>query len=166
MARKAGQKGVTLTEMMAAVAVLMILASAAIPLARWDEKRRREARLRISLQTMRAAIDQYNQYMAAGLIQVQDVEQCAFPADLATCYPLTLEELVEGVEVGDPEGIGTQKLRFLQRIPTDPMTGEAEWGIRSYQDAWDSGSWGGENVYDVYSLAVGRALDGSSYEEW
>ncbi len=140
------------------MAVLAILATVALPLARWDQKRRDEARLRTSLRIMRGAIDKYKEYTAQGLIIQTDVEQRG--------YPLTLEEMVEGVDVGDPESPESKKIKFLKRILVDPMTGEVEWGLRSYQDDWDSDSWGGENVYDVYSLSDRRALDGSYYYEW
>jgi general secretion pathway protein G len=159
-------RGVSIIEMLVAVAVLMVLATAVIPLAHWDEKRRRENRLRVSLQTMRDAIDQYNKYMTEGLIQPRDVEQCAIAAAPDTCWPLTLEELVEGVEVGDPQSPDLKTVKFLQRIPVDPFTEQAEWGLRSFQDDWDSTDWGGENVYDVYSLSPLRALDDTYYSEW
>ena len=112
------------------------------------------------------AIDQYNKYVQEGLIVPDDVEQCASPENPRTCYPQTLEDLVEGVEVGDPESLETETVIFLRRIPVDPFTGEAEWGLRSYQDDWDSKSWGGENIYDVYSLSPLKALDGTYYSEW
>ena len=87
-----------------------------------------------------------------------DVEQMGYPKDL--------EELVEGVEIGDPQSPESKTMKFLREIPEDPITGIAEWGYRSYQDDWDSTDWGGENVYDVYSLSDLRALDGSYYSEW
>jgi general secretion pathway protein G len=155
---RTAQSGLTFVELIVAMAVLAIVASAVIPLARWDEKRRREAELRAYLGVMREAIDQYKKYSDEGMIQQTDVEQFG--------YPRSLEEMVEGVEVGDPQSPERKKLKFLSRIPVDPMTGLPEWGIRSYQDDWDSESWGGENVYDVYSLAPGRALDGTMYREW
>jgi general secretion pathway protein G len=158
MIRRAAQRGFSYIELLVALMILMILASAAVPVARWDEKRRREARLRVSLQTMRDAIDQYKRYTDEGLILQSDVEQLG--------YPQTLEELVDGVEVGDPQSPESRKIRFLQRIPVDPFTEEAIWGLRSYQDEWDSDQWGGENVYDVYSLSDLRALDGTYYLDW
>ena len=87
-----------------------------------------------------------------------DVEQLGYPRDL--------EELVEGVQVGDPNSPESTYVQFLQRIPMDPMSREEDWGVRSYQDDWDSTSWGGENVYDVYSLSDIRALDGTYYKDW
>ena len=156
--RTRSQRGLSYIEMLVAATVLLILASAAIPLARWDHKRRAEARLKVTLQTMRDAIDQYKKYADEGLIMLTDVEQMG--------YPTELEELVEGVEIGDPQSPDSKTIQFLRRIPVDPVTGEADWGLRSYQDDWDADSWGGENVYDVYSLSIGVALDGSYYSEW
>jgi general secretion pathway protein G len=150
--------GLTYLELLVAMTVLAILATVALPLARWDQKRRDEARLRTSLRIMRGAIDKYKEYTDEGLIIQTDVEQKG--------YPLTMEELIEGVDVGDPESPESKKIKFLQRIPVDPMTGEVEWGLRSYQDDWDSDSWGGENVYDVYSLSDRRALNGTYYRDW
>ena len=157
-AGRIGERGLTVIELIAAAGILLILVATAMPLARWDEKRRRESQLRMSLETIRTAIDRYKEYVDRGLIVQTDVEQMG--------YPLELEELVEGVEIGDPESPEPKTMRFLPRIPVDPFTGEAEWGLRSYQDDWDSDSWGGENVYDVYSLSELRALDGTYYKDW
>ena len=156
--RRDGARGLTYLELLAAVSVLAILASVAIPLHRWTQKRRDEARLRTSLKIMRTAIDLYKKYSDEGQIQQKDVEQLG--------YPRTLDELAEGVEVGDPQSPERKTLKFLARLPVDPFTGEAVWGLRSYQDDWDSRSWGGENVYDVYSLSRGIALDGTEYQDW
>lgn len=152
------ESGLTYIELLVAVAVLLVLAAAVIPLARWDEKRRREIQLRGTLETLRVAIDRYHVYAENGMIQQTDVDQKFYPRDL--------DELTEGVEVGDPKSPNVKKIKFLARIPADPMTGKVEWGKRSYQDDWDSDSWGGENVFDVYSLAPGEALDGTRYSEW
>jgi general secretion pathway protein G len=152
------QRGVTYIEMLVAMAVLAVLVAVALPLARWDQKRRDEVRLKVTLRMMRDAVDKYKEYADQGLIIQQDVEQRGYPTDL--------DELVEGVEVGAADSPDAKKIRFLQRIPVDPMTGEATWGKRSYQDDFDSDSWGGENVYDVYSLSDRRALDGSYYRDW
>lgn len=156
--RTGGQRGFSYIELMVAATVLLVLASAAIPLARWDHKRRQEARLKVTLKQMRHAIDEYKRYADEGLIIQSDVEQMG--------YPLTLEDLVEGVQIGDPESPESRTIKFLREIPEDPITGEAEWGMRSYQDDWDSTSWGGQNVYDVYSLSRVMALDGTYYYEW
>ena len=153
-----GQRGLTYVEMLVAVMVLMVLATAVIPLARWEEKRQRERVLKRHLEDMRAAIDRYHELAEQGLIIQEDVEQ--------RFYPLELEVLVEGVEVGDPREGKTRTIQFLRRIPVDPFTEEATWGLRSYQDDWDSDNWGGENVYDVYSLSELQALDGTWYKDW
>jgi general secretion pathway protein G len=156
--RRPRGKGLTTIELLAALGVLMVLATVAIPLKHWDEKRRREEHLRISLRMMRGAIDQYKRYADEGRIQMSDVDQRGFPREL--------DELVEGVDLSDPSGGETKKVRLLHRVPIDPFTGDTEWGLRSYQDDWDATSWGGENVWDVYSLAPGKALDGTYYKDW
>ena len=144
------ERGYAYLELIVAVMVLLVLAGAAFPLAHWDHKRRLEGRLRVNLETMRNAIDLYKKYSEEGLIVQKDVEQLG--------YPLTLEELVDGVEVGDPKSPESRTIRFLRRVPVDPITGLEEWGLRSYQDDWDSSSWGRENVYDIYSLSRKRAV--------
>lgn len=163
--RRHGQSGLTTVELIAALGILMALVSAAIPLKRWDEKRRREEELRINLRMMREAIDQYKKAADQGRIKAQDIEQRGVPSDPGF-YPTDLDELVEGVEVANPLTGLTQTIRYLQSIPVDPFTQEAEWGKRSYQDDWDADSWGGENVYDVYCLFSGKALDGTYYADW
>jgi general secretion pathway protein G len=150
--------GLTTIELLAALGVLLVLVSAAIPLKRWDEKRRREDELRVALGVVRQAIDEYKKASDQGKIQQKDVDQRGFPRDL--------DELVDGVDVIDPISGKTKKVHFLQSIPVDPFTGEAEWGKRSYQDDWDGTSWGRENVWDIYSLSPGKALDGTWYKDW
>jgi general secretion pathway protein G len=152
------QRGLTTVELLAALGVLLVLTSIAIPLKRWDDKRRREEYLRMSLQTVRDAIDQYKKMVDEGRIQQKDVDQRGYPRDL--------DELVDGVDVSDPATGEAHKMHFLHQIPVDPITGEAEWGLRSYQDDWDSTSWGGENVWDIYSLSELKALDGTYYKDW
>ncbi len=134
-------------------ALLAVLASVALPTGRFMLKRERESELRLYLRQMRTAIDDHKRLADQGMIQVE----------LGTeGYPKTLEDLVEGISM-----VGQQtKRKFLRRIPIDPMTGKAEWGQRSYQDSSDSTSWGGQNVYDVYSLSEGTALDGTKYKDW
>jgi len=145
--------GFTLAELAMVCALLAILAAVALPTARFMVRREREAELRLALRQMRYAIDEHKRLADQGMIQVE----------LGTeGYPAELETLVEGVSI-----VGqTTKRRFLRRIPLDPMTGKAEWGMRSYQDEPDSWSWGGENVYDVYSLSEASALDGTKYKDW
>ena len=135
-------------------ALLVILAGVALPVARSSVRRGKEIELRLHLRQMRNAIDEYKRYSDAQLI----------PVELGSDgYPTELEQLVEGVEV---IGQLDKKVRFLRRIPVDPMTGEAEWGLRSFQDEPDSTSWGGEDVYDVYSQSEGVGLNGVPYAEW
>jgi general secretion pathway protein G len=175
--QRRSQSGLTTVELLAALGVLLVLVSVAIPLKRWDEKRRREDELRVSLQMMREAIDQYYKAAREGRIpknQMKDVAQLPIPNPSLDqgWYPRDLDELVEGVEVTDsitPGSIDsgkTHKVHFLYQIPVDPFTGDTEWGKRSYQDDWDATSWGRENVFDVYTLFPGKALDGTMYKDW
>ena len=154
MLRRRSQAGFTLAELVTVAAVMSVLALATLPVAKFTAKRSREADLRQSLRQMRAAIDEYKRYSDAGLI----------PVDLGTDgYPKKLEVLVEGVEI---VGQVDKKLKLLRRVPVDPMTGKDEWGLRSYQDASDATSWGGEDIYDVYSLSGGVGLNGIPYRKW
>jgi general secretion pathway protein G len=154
----AGQAGYSLIELLAVTVVLLVLASAVMPLAKVTVQRAREAELRRSLREIRTAIDRYKD--AADLQQIAATDLKAG----AEGYPPTLEVLVEGVRAnGDASG---RKLKFLRRVPMDPMTHSTEWGMRSYQDDADSTSWGGQNVYDVYTKSGGAALDGSKYVDW
>ena len=158
--RPASERGLTYIELIVCAAVLAILAQGLVPLYTWNEKRLKEKQLKMALQTLRDAVDKYNEYFQQGLIVQDDVEQFGFPADL--------EELVEGVEIAqmDATSLETKTIQFLFKIPADPFTGDTEWGMRSYQDDWDSSDWGGENVWDVYSQSTLRALDGTYYNEW
>ena len=149
--RKSGQVGLTLVELIVAVAVLGVLAVMALPMARFEAKRQRERELRHDLWDMRAAIDRYKDLADKNAFQTK-VDSFGYPPDLET--------LVKGVDV---QG---KKIKFLRRIPVDPMTGKDEWGLRSMQDDADSDSWGGQNVFDVYSKSEGTALDGTKYKEW
>jgi general secretion pathway protein G len=144
-------RGFTLVELIVATAILAVLTGLAIPLARVKIKRQREHDLRIVLWQMRDAIDRYKEAADKGAFQIK-VGSDGYPPDLDT--------LVNGVDVGG------KKLRFLRKIPTDPLTGKAEWGMRSMQDDPDSTSWDGNNVFDVYSKAEGTALDGTNYKDW
>jgi general secretion pathway protein G len=151
------QRGFTYLEMVATAAILMILASAILPMARVSVKREREIELRRALRDVRTAIDRYKQAVDAGQIGGSDVKLGS------EGYPPDLETLVKGVnQVGRVD----HKLKFLRRIPLDPLTRTAEWGMRCYQDDPDDTSWCGQNVWDVYSRAEGKALDGTSYKDW
>jgi general secretion pathway protein G len=148
------QRGFTLGELVMVAAVLTILAGVALPAVKFTARRSKEMELRQDLREMRAAIDEYKRYSDMGLI----------PVDLGTDgYPAKLDILVDGVELA---GQVDRKLKLLRRIPVDPMTGEAKWGFRSYQDEPDTTSWGGENVYDVYSLSSGVGLNRVPYRKW
>lgn len=147
----ANQRGLTLIELIVTVTILAILASAAMPMARFQVKRTNERELRRDLWEMRSAIDQYKDAADRGAFQTKVDSQN---------YPPDLETLVNGVDV---QG---KKVRFLRRIPMDPMTGHTEWGLRSMQDDPDSTSWGGQSVFDVYTKSTGTALDGTKYADW
>jgi general secretion pathway protein G len=151
-----GQNGVTLIELVVTIAVLAIMAGALVPIAKFAVKRQKELELRRSLRTMRQAIDLYKKFCDTGVIQKTGVD--------SECYPPDLETLVDGVEKTGALG---QKVKFLRRIPIDPMTSTKDWGLRSYQDDPDSTSWGHENVYDVFTTSEGKALDGkTTYKDW
>ncbi|MEM8933786.1 MAG: type II secretion system protein, partial [Acidobacteriota bacterium] len=146
--------GYSLTELMVVCTVLSILSLAIFPMARYTVRRQKEIELREHLRSMRHAIDDYKRFSDAGLI----------PLELGTeGYPPELEVLIEGVDL---VGQIDKQQKFLRRVPIDPMTGEAEWGLRSVQDDFDATSWGGENVYDVYSLSDAVGSDGVPYSEW
>ena len=152
-----GERGVTYLELLATAVILLILASAILPLGRVAQRRNDEIELRRSLRTMRRAIDQYKAAVDQGLIGGTDVELGS------EGYPEDLDTLVEGV---NQVGALDRKLKFLRRIPVDPMTGDTEWGKRCYQDEADSTSWCGDNVWDVYSTSTARGLDGTAYNTW
>jgi general secretion pathway protein G len=201
-ARKAsGQAGITLLELIIACAILLVLASAAMPVARYTVKRQKEAELHRELREMRDAIDRYKDAADRNLIRVEAGTEG---------YPPGLDTLVKGVDLTSQQGAGIagattpgqplvpatgfggafggfgssfgqtqgqnngsgqgqdliRHVRFLRRIPVDPMTGRAEWGMRSVQDDPDSTSWGGKDVFDVFSLSTGTALDGTKYSDW
>jgi general secretion pathway protein G len=151
------EHGFTYLELVATAAILMIMASAIMPMARVTRKRQKEIELRRELRILRTAIDEYKKMVDAGRIGGMDVKLGS------EGYPPTLEILVEGVS---PVGTVDKKLKFLRRIPVDPMTRTAEWGLRCYQDDADSDSWCGSNVYDVYTKSQGEALDKTKYSDW
>lgn len=144
------QRGFTLIELIVATAILVILTGMAVPLARISLKREREHELREDLWMLRDAIDRYKDAADRGAFQ-QKVGSEGYPPDLDT--------LVKGVDVGG------KKLRFIRRIPVDPMT-KQDWGMRSMQDDKDSDSWGGQNIFDVYTKSEQTALDGTKYKDW
>jgi general secretion pathway protein G len=151
-------KGFTFIELIVVTTILLILASAVMPLAKVTVQRQREMELHRALREMRTAIDKYKDAVDNGLIGSVDVKAGS------EGYPPNLETLVEGVSVAnDASG---RKLKFLRRVPRDPITNSTEWGLRSYTDKPDSTSWGGGNVYDVYCKSQGTALDGTKYRDW
>lgn len=145
------QRGFTLVELIAATTILLVLSGLIIPVARVQIKREKEHRLRAALWEMRDAIDRYKDAADRGAFQIK-VGSEGYPSDLDT--------LVNGVDVGG------KKLRFLRRIPIDPMTDSKEWGLRAMQDDPNSDSSNGDNVFDVYTKSQGTALDGTKYKEW
>ena len=152
---RAGQRGYTLTELFVVCVLLTTLAAVAFPVARFTSQRQKEIELRHHLQVMRNAIDEHKRYSDRGLI----------PVDLGTDgYPADWENLIEGIQLVG--ALPDTEKKFLRRIPIDPMTGEAEWGKRCYEDDFDADDWCGENLYDVYSLSSGRGLNGIPFSEW
>ena len=158
--RRKHQSGFTLVELVVAFTILLVLTTMAVPTARYQVRRQREKALLHDLEDMRGAIDRYKDYCDQGKIQAGNPEQY--------CYPATLEILVTGAELTNTiSGNGqTGKMRFLRRIPKDPFTGDTDWGKRAMQDEPDSTSWGGQNVFDVYSKTLDKASDGTPYAEW
>ena len=153
-----GARGYTFIELLVVSAIVMLLASAVMPLARVTARRQRESELRRALREMRTAIDRFKD--AADAQQIGALEIKAGSEG----YPADLQVLVDGVAVqNDATG---RKLKFLRRVPVDPMTGSANWGKRSYQDEPTSSRWGGQNVFDVYTQFEGTALDGTKYRDW
>ncbi|MGD0546924.1 MAG: type II secretion system protein [Terracidiphilus sp.] len=146
-----GERGLSFVELIITVTILSILAGAAVPMARFQVKRQNERMLRYDLWMMRDAIDHYKDAADKNAFQTK-VDSQGYPPDLET--------LVKGEEVQ------TKKVRFLRYIPVDPMTGKAEWGLRSMQDDPKSDSYGGQSVFDVYSKSTGTALDGTKYSDW
>lgn len=150
------QAGMSLLELIVACSILMILSSMALPIAKFTVIRQREKELREDLRDMRRAIDKYKDLADQQKIRVELGSEG---------YPPDMDTLVKGVSVGG-SGAAGKNMRFLRRVPKDPMTGRTEWGMRSVQDDPDSTSWGGKNVFDVYSKSSGTALDGTKYSDW
>jgi general secretion pathway protein G len=147
--------GFTLLELLVTATVLMILASAVVPMARNGIQRQKEIELRRALREIRTAIDEYKAAV--------DQQKIKPPPPEAMGYPPTLDELVEGVPM---TGRFSGRVRFLRRIPVDPLTGRAEWGLRSVNDEPKSATWGGGSVFDVFSQAHGSAMNGTAYRDW
>ncbi len=145
------KRGITLIELIVAIAIMAILTGAAVPVARVAIQREKEKHLRDALWEMRDAIDRYKDAADRGAFQVKIGSEG---------YPPDLDTLVNGVDVGG------KKLKFLRRIPVDPMTGNTDWGLRSMQDDPKSTSWGGQNVFDVFTKSQDTALDGTKYQDW
>ena len=154
--RGSAQAGMTLLELIIACAILLILSSAALPIARFTIVRQREKELRQDLRDMRNAIDRYKDLADRNMIRTELGSEG---------YPPDLDTLVKGLALG-ASGASGKNIRFLRRVPVDPMTGNADWGLRSVQDDPDSTSWGGKNIFDVYSKSTGTAMDGTKYSDW
>jgi general secretion pathway protein G len=161
MLRKHDRPGFTLIEMIITLSLVAVLALAALPLGKMAVKRGNEIELQRALRLMREAIDAYKKLADEKKIEVEEDTEG---------YPLTLEDLVKGVEVQEKDAKGKagakKTVKFLRRIPKDPMTDSYDWGLRSYQDEFDSDVWGEENVYDVYTKSQAVALDGTKYTDW
>ncbi len=155
MVRRKNQRGLTLIELIVAFTILMMLSAMAVPMARYKVRREREKQLRLALDDIRRAIDKYKDDADQGKLPQQKLDGMG--------YPESLEILVEGVKMA---GQVDTKKKYLRRIPKDPFTNSAEWGLRSMQDDPKSTSWGGQNVFDVYSKTTARAPDGTPYSEW
>ena len=153
MRRTNPQAGMTLIELIIACSILVILASAALPIARYSIVRGKETELRRDLREMKDAIDKYKDLADQQKIRVEVGSEN---------YPPDLDTLVKGVQVGTAD----KKIRFLRKIPVDPMTGKAEWDFRSCYDTADTTSWGGENIFDVHSKSKATALNGEKYSDW
>jgi general secretion pathway protein G len=155
---RGAQRGYTFVELLVVSTIVLVLASAVMPLARVTAARQRETELRRTLREMRTAIDKYKDAADTGVIGPLEIKVGS------EGYPPDLETLVEGVTpANDATG---RKLKFLRKIPIDPMTHNAEWGLRSYQDKPDTTRWGGQNVFDVYTTFDGVGLDGTKYRDW
>jgi general secretion pathway protein G len=153
--RRASERGMTLVELIVSFTILALLTTMAVPVARYKVRRDRERELRYALREMRTAIDKYKDQADLGQLGPQELESDG--------YPKSLDVLVEGVKKA---GTVDQKIRFLRRVPKDPFTNSSEWGLRSTRDDPKSTSWGGQNVFDVYTKSMEKAADGTPYSDW
>ena len=153
--------GFTLLELIIVISILSVLTAAAIPMVRNTVRRDRETELRLALRQLRQTIDRYKKLH-------DDTNGAAIPIEIKTQsgYPKDLKVLEEGFIPANVVGTSGSKIKFMRRMPIDPMTGNAEWGVRSYKDDPDSTSWGGDDVWDVYSKSDGTALNGTKYKDW
>jgi len=153
--------GFTLLEIIIVITILSVLTAAAVPMVRNSVKRERESELRLALRQLRQAIDRYKQFH-------DQSNGSAIPIEWKTQsgYPKELKLLVEGFVPANVVGTSENRVRFLRRLPIDPMTGDTEWGLRAYKDKPDSTSWGGDDVFDVYSKSDGEAQNGTKYRDW
>ncbi len=152
--QRVSAKGMTLIELVITCAILIVLSTASLPVTRYVMIRKQEAELRYDLREMRDAVDRYKDLADKNQIQIK-VGTEGYPPDLDT--------LVKGVQLA---GAPDRHMRFLRKIPVDPMTGKTDWGMRSVQDDADSNSWGGQDVFDVFTISTGTALDGTKYSGW
>jgi general secretion pathway protein G len=150
--------GFSFIELIVTTAVIMILASAALPIARVSIRRQKEAELKRTLREVRVAIDKFKDRADMGQISTLELQAGA------EGYPSSLEQLVEGVALAND--VTGKKLKFLRRIPIDPLTGKADWGLRAYTDSPTATAWGGGSVYDIYTKHEGKGLDGTKYRDW
>jgi general secretion pathway protein G len=156
--RKSSSSGFTFIELIVTTAVIMVLASASLPIARVSIRRQKEAELRYTLREVRTAIDQFKSYADQGRLSTLELQAGN------EGYPSSLDQMVQGVSAAND--VTGKKYKFLRRIPIDPILGRAEWGLRAYADNPLSSAWGGGSVYDIYSKAEGKGLDGTKYKDW
>lgn len=153
--------GFTLLEIIIVITILSVLTAAAVPMVRNSVQRERESELRLALRQLRQAIDRYQDFASRAPNAIPLEWHTDFPY-----YPKELKVLVEGFIPANSPGLSANRVRFLRRLPIDPMTGDTDWGLRAYKDKPDSTSWGGEDIFDVYSKSNGEAMNGTKYKDW